>query len=412
MTLTGCKRAFGVCMLAAVGCGDASSGLERNVDAASPSIRAAVHSNARVAAKLDHALRDHPGNLFYSPLSIEAVTGILFAGAAGNTATQLGELLDAEHDAEALHEGLGALLDDLTRTHAQYTLSVANRLWASPGVESSPRFIATMRDHYRAPIGLVDFAADPEAARAAINGWVSDQTASKIPALLEADQISRFTELAIINAIYFKADWAKAFDPSLTRTETFYRADSSEVSVEMMSTPKIKLRTRRDGEARWLELPYRTGDVSFLVYSTDSAANVSVQALQKELEAADLDEVIASLEEAEVVVQMPRFSMRSRLDLVPVFKQLGVTDLFDRSLADLSNVSMAGDRAVDLFLHEAAIWVDEQGTVAVAATAAVAGRFAPRPVRLDHPFLFVIRDNLTGAILFSGRVADPSVRAD
>ena len=150
-------------------CASESEGaVERTVDASSQPIRAAVHSNLSVANKLAHALRDEPGNLFYSPLSIEAVAGMLFAGAAGDTAAQLGVLLDAERDPAALHEGLGALLADLSRQHPQYELSVANRLWALGELKSSQAFIDITRDDYNAPIESTDFA-DPEAARAEIN---------------------------------------------------------------------------------------------------------------------------------------------------------------------------------------------------------------------------------------------------
>jgi serpin B len=402
-------------LLAAFGCAsDPVPAVKRNVDASSQSIRAAVHSNASVAAKLASALRDQPGNLFYSPLSIEAVSGMLFAGAAGNTAAQLGALLDAQDDPAALHKGLGALLEDLSQQHAQYTLSVANRLWAAPGLMSSQAFVDTTRDDYDAPTELANFGEAPDAARAKINAWVSEQTAEKIPELLKEGQVTRDTVMAVVNAIYFKADWAKAFDVALTRSEPFHRADASDVSVEMMSTPKSKLRTKLDGTARWIELPYRTGDVSFLAYTKErpfgtQGPPASVQALQADLDSVDLDEVVASLTEAELVVQMPRFSLRSRIDLVAVFQQLGVTDLFDPERADLTNISAAGGVWVSPFVHEAAVWVDELGTVAAAATAAVATRTsAPLPIRFDHPFLFVIRDNLTGAILFSGRVADPT----
>jgi len=265
-----------------------------------------------------------------------------------------------------------------------------------------------LREHYDAASAEVDFAADPEAALNTINNWVSDRTSSKIPALLQAGQLSSATELAVVNAIYFKAEWAKAFDASLTRQEPFIRADSSEVPVMMMTMRASKLRTLSDGNARWVELPYRTGDVSFLAYTKEHGA--SAQELEADLAAADLDSVLASLEEAELVVQMPRFSMRVRIDLVPVLEELGVKDLFDPARADLSNLGALPGLHIDPMVHEAAVWVDEQGTVAAAATAAVGTRkSATRQARFDHPFLFVIRDNLTGAILFRGRVEDPSV---
>jgi serpin B len=397
-----------------LGCASESEdGFERTAVASSQPIRAAVHSNLSVANKLAGVLRDEPGNLFYSPLSIEAVTGMLFAGAAGDTAAQLAVLLDAEGDPAALHAGLGALLEDLSRQHDQYTLSVANLLWALPELKSTQSFVDIARDNYNAPIEATDFA-DSEAAREEINEWVSDQTAGKIPELLRTGQITPDTVMAVVNAIYFKANWATAFDPELTRSDTFRRADASEVSVEMMSTPKTKLRIAIAGDKRWVELPYRTGEVSFIAYTRgtmfgEESAVVSVQALQDDLKDVSLEEAVDSLFEDELVVQLPKFSLRSRLDLVPLFKQLGVTDLFDARLADLSELSTNMRVSVEPFVHEAAVWVDEVGTVAAAATAAGIQRVsAPLSIRFDHPFLFFIRDNRTGAILFTGRVADPS----
>lgn len=407
--------------LAAVSCGSDTpdSEVKREVDASSLPIRAAVHSNAQVAGKLAQALSDQPGNLFYSPLSIEAVTGILFAGAAENTAAQLGMLLDAQDNADALHEGLGALLRDLSQEHPQYTLSIANRLWATPGLDSSQAFIATTKDDYDAPTELASFDKDPEAARAKINDWVSDRTVGKIPELLQQGQITKDTVMAVVNAIYFKADWATAFDVAQTRDKGFYITQSSVALVPMMHRPKAKLRTKVEDRARWLELPYRTGEVSFLAYTREifppsgNQPVASVQELQEDVEKVELDEVVASLSEVEAEVEMPRFSMRSRLDLVPIFKQLGVSDLFDPARADLTNISASRELVVDPFVHEAAVWVDELGTVAAAATAAgVTATSAPIPITFDHPFLFWIRDNRSGAILFSGRVADPRSKAD
>lgn len=225
--------------VAALGCsGESESAFERNVDASSQTIRAAVHSNASIASKLSHALRDRTGNLFYSPLSIEAVTGMLLAGAKGETAAQLAELLDASDDPTALHNGLGALLADLSQTHAQYTLSVANRLWAAPGLQPSQSFVDITREDYDAPTETLRFSDDPEAARSTINHWVSDQTAGKIPELLHKGEIDASTVMAIANAIYFKADWATAFDTSLTHADTFHRDDGTDVSVQMCLRPR------------------------------------------------------------------------------------------------------------------------------------------------------------------------------
>lgn len=396
-------------ILAAVGCGgdDDVKPTPRTVDPTNAAIRAAVESNASVALKLHSKLREQPGNLFYSPLSIEAVLGMLYAGAAGDTETQIGAVLGSVDDPQALHEGLGKLLKDLVgeRGDHSYTLSLANRIWANEGLQSSADFTAIMRDDYDAPIKAADFR-EPEPVRAEINDWVAAQTDDHIPELLKLGDITTLTVMTLVNAIYFKASWQTKFDAALTRRGMFERADFSKVEVDMMQLKETKLRFARSQSSTLLELPYDGGDLSFLVYTPEQPEELPI--LEAGLEEADLDGLIDMLTEGETGVIMPKLTLRSRLDLIPTFQALGVVDLFD-DRADLSKIDPAKDVFVKPFVHEAMVQVDEAGTVAAAATAAVVGRkSAPIPITLDHPFLFFIRDNLTGAILFTGRVADPT----
>jgi serine protease inhibitor len=398
--------------LASFGCSSGSDGggkpAPRTVDPKSAEIRAAVQSNAAVALKLHSVLRKQPGNLFYSPLSIEAVLGMLYAGTDGDTATQIGELLDVVEDPQALHDGLGELLADLSgaRKDRGYTLSLANRLWAAAGLDSSPDFIETTRDLYDAPMELADYS-DPERVREDINEWVDGGTEGKIGELLKPGQLTVRTVMTVVNAIYFKADWANGFDPKLTSQGIFYRADGAEVQVPMMTLRKTKLRASSDAQGTLLELPYQGADIAFLAYVPDVLGDL--ENLEASLEASTLSTLIERFDDTETLVSMPRFSLRSRFDLIPTLKELGVVDLFDPNLANLTKIDTSGDLYVDPFVHEATVQVDESGTVAAAATAAgVTRKSGPPTILLDHPFLFFIRDNLTGAILFIGRVADPT----
>jgi serpin B len=399
--------------LAALGCSSDSDGEAkpepRTIDPKSAAIHAAVQSNESVALKLHSVLREQPGNLFYSPLSIEAVLGMLYAGSDGDTATQIGEVLDVVDDPQVLHRGLGDLLADLAgaRKNRGYTLSLANRLWAADGLDSSPEFIETTRELYDAPMVLADYG-DPERVREDINAWVDDRTEGKIDELLKEGQLTSLTVMAVVNAIYFKADWAKAFDPKLTQRQPFYRADGTVVQAPMMTLPKTKLRMSFDAQGTLLELPYRGDDVSFLAYVPDVPGDL--EKVEASLEPSTLSRLVQTLNSVESMVWMPRFSLRSRIDLIPILRALGIVDLFDASLANLSKIGADRGLYVDPFVHEATVQVDERGTVAAAATAAgVKEKSALGIVALDHPFLFFIRDNLTGAILFIGRVADPTV---
>jgi serpin B len=385
----------------------------RTVDPASEAIRAAVASNASVALKLHSRLREQPGNLFYSPLSIQAVLGMLYAAADGETAAQIGAVLDVAGDAHVLHEGLGALLSDLAgeRSDRGYTLSLANRLFAEEQLDPSDEFVEITSQLYDAPMEKVDYR-DPEAVRARINRWVDAQTSGKIPELLREGQISALTILTVVNAIYFRADWLKGFDPDLTKLAAFHRADGSDVSVPMMTLSQVKIRTAVMQDSVLVELPYRGGDISFLAYAPFSFGNEKnrdVTEIEAELDGSKLEDLVALLEDQEeTAIKLPRFSLHSRLDMIPTLKALGIVDLFDAGRADLSKLGER-DSYVDPFVHEATLKVDEAGTEAAAATAAAVKRkSAAAPIELNRPFVFFIRDNLTGAILFTGRVADPS----
>jgi serpin B len=380
----------------------------RTIDADRADVRLAVASNEQLSPKLIDAFHEREGNLFYSPLSIEAVAGMLYAGAKGETAEQLAALLDAPHDPAAFHTGLGDLMADLDGEHG-YTLSIANSIFPQRGEKLLESFADTMNDAYRAPTQTLDYQNDAERAREQINRWVEMQTQGKIDELFESGDIHSRTVLALVNAMYFKADWAHAFDKKLTRDAPFTRADLTTVSARMMTLGKAKLRTASFSTATLLELPYRDGELSFLAMLPEKPDEVPE--LEQLLAGAAVSDVLANLQMDEVTVQLPRFTLRTRFELTPVFQALGATDMFDASRADLSGINGSRDLFVDAFVHEAWVSVDETGTEAAAATgAAVAQKSARQPLAFDHPFVFMIYDNRTGTVLFTGRVMDPTAK--
>jgi serpin B len=394
--------------LCALACGDSAILPEpRQLDLTSADVQLAARSNARVSFALHGALRQQPGNLFYSPLGIEAVLGMLYAGAGGETAAQLGALLEAGSDPHGFHHGLGALLADLGGDYPgrAYTLSMANRLYGRLDLEPSPEFLAITGEDYRAPLETTDFTK-PEAARSAINRWVASQTRDHVPELLTKGQITDRTLLALVNAIYFKASWAEGFDPANTRSAPFERADHTTVTVQMMSRQEMQVRTRSVAGGQLVELPFRSGDLSFLGLLPDSADGLP--ALEARLDTLILPQ-LDELTESEISVELPRFTVKARLDLIPVLKELGIRDLFNAGVCDLSQIDPSRASFVDPFVHEAWMKIDEVGAEAAAATVAVVRRkSAPQTITFDRPFLFMIRDSYSGALLFIGRVSDPS----
>lgn len=391
-------------------CGDSEGSPPESprLNAARADVRAAVSSNEVVALALHDELRNQPGNLFYSPLGIEAVLGMLYAGSAGETAAQIGTLLHANDDPDAFHSGLGDLLEDLGGDHAGrgYTLRVANRLFGKADLKPSEAFTMLTRDDYRAPMSTTDFS-EPEAARVKINAWVADNTQNRIAQLLMPGDITDRSLLALVNAVYFKASWETAFSKSETQRAPFTRLDGSTVSVDMMKRPEAELRRGVLFGCTLVELDYRSGELSFLGLLPDAPNGLpDLETQLKMLEPGTLE---AALERSKASVRLPRLQLKARFDLIPTLTALGVTDVFDSALADLSGIDPRREIFVDPFVHESWMTLNEEGTEAAAATAAVVTtKSAKIPISFDHPFLFFIRDNLTGAIIFTGRVVDPN----
>lgn len=365
------------------------------------------------------------GNLLFSPFSIAAALGMTSAGAAGDTLGQLRDGLHVTLDAGAWHPAFGALVDDLNGDKSRgYRLEVANRLFGQAEVPWSEAFLATCTDDWRAPFEPVDFAGDPEAGRERVNDWVSEQTAGRIPDLLPPGVITTDTRLVLANAIYFLATWWTRFDEAETYEGTFTRLDGSTVRTPLM---RIDLAEVADHRVRSAELDDGSGVVVRLPYEDDEvAAYLVIPAepdglpdLEASLDAEAFAAWVAPVEGAgredadeEGLVVVPKLELRWKASLVPHLQALGVTDAFDGTLADFS--PMADDGAADGFaiadvVHEAWMKVDEAGTEAAAATAVViTDTAAPLPRVADHPFLFVIRDDLTGSLLFVARVVDPT----
>ncbi|TVQ92497.1 MAG: serpin family protein [Deltaproteobacteria bacterium] len=354
-------------------------------------------------------------NAFFSPFSITSALGMTRAGARGQTAEQFREVLRVDGEDQAWHGALGALTRDLNGPLDRgYTLRVANRLFGQDSFPFEEDFLAICDEDYGAPLEPWDFISDPDGGRDHINAWVEEQTEGRIADLLPEDFVTSDTRLVLANAIYFYADWANAFERSETRDLPFTRLDGSTVTAPIMT---MDLGAVRDHgiEAGWhegistLRLPYQDDELSMVLLIPNDAS--SLPSLEAELDDARFEAHLASLMPAEGVVGLPRLHIEDKRDLVPLLQDLGLVDAFDGGTADLTGIAPPVDG--NLFLtgvvHQAFVMVDEEGTEAAAATGVGVGvESLPAEVIADKPFLFVIRDDLTGAILFVGRVLDPS----
>lgn len=379
----------------------------RQITAAEGDLRGVVDGNNAFAwALYDTVRKEESGNLFFSPFSISAAAAMTYAGARGETARQMREVLRLQVLDGAYHQGFGALIADLGGPHGRgYELSIANRLFGQEGFSFQDDFLALTANAYGAPLEVLDFAKSPEQARGHINAWVSEQTSDRIVDLLPQGSVSSTTRLVLANAIYFNARWATAFKPESTREAPFYIGGENSVTVPMMNRFGGSYPYAANETLSAIELPYLDDELGMMVLLPNEPDGLAMieASLSKEM----VDALADSLREIEIDVSFPKLDIAYELPLKETLMAMGITDAFDRDRADLSG--MAERLYADDAFHKAFVHIDEAGTVAAAATATtIKEQSGPPSFRADRPFLFVIRDRLTASILFIGRVTNPA----
>lgn len=352
---------------------------------------------------------DNPnGNLVYSPFSASVALTMAMAGASGETLAQMEEVLGLS--GEESHATLSALMSSVTGEGAG-TLNVANSLWAQDGTKIEATFNDILRDFYDSELMLTDFRADPAAARDAVNAWVAEHTADRIPELLGEDAVNELTRFILVNAIYLNAEWSHPFELEATWTDDFVTAAGDTVEVEMMhQTLHAEYSEASDFQA--VTLPYSEGFEMVVVVPDEGTLGQFEQQLADA--GGDLDTVLGETTSPEVELSLPRWDIETATSLSDVLKSLGMTEAFDIDTADFTGITTDEPIFIGDVIHQANITVTEEGTEAAAATAVVMEAGAapnqdePVVVDVDQPFFFAIRSEDTGAILFQGHVNDPS----
>lgn len=387
-----------------VGCGG-----QRELSAQETADRKAiVEGNNRFAFDLYGQLRQQEGNLFFSPASVSTALAMTSVGARGQTAEQMNKALHFSLEQDRLHPAFGLLHRDFNDKHKGYQLSVANALWGQKGYSFLTDFVKLTKDHYGAGFQEVDFAGDAEQARQTINAWVEKQTQDKIKELFKPNTLNADSRLVLTNAIYFKGDWAKKFDKQATRDESFL-GTAQKIKVPLMrQSGKFKYLAGDTFQA--LELPYVGMELSMVILLPKKVDGLSE--FEKSLTAANLAAWLEKMRETEMDdVLLPRFKTTAEFQLNRELTALGMTDAFVPDKADFSGMNGKRDLFISRVVHKAFVDVNEEGTEAAAATGVEVGVTsapAQRNVfRADHPFMFLIRDNRFGGILFLGRLVNP-----
>lgn len=356
------------------------------------------------------------GNVAVSPVSVALALQMVVGGAAGNTEKEIAQVLHLP-DGSAAGKAAADLLRNLAATEQDEhtTLRVSNTVWSQQGLPIKPTFTEALRTRFAATVNGADFAHDPSSARDRVNATVADQTGGKIAQLFPPGTLDSTTRLVLTNAIYLTASWAQAFPQDKTIQAPFTRADGSNVSVPMMHNepdqrPDVELGYASGPGYQVVTLPYAGGRLACTVLLPTGP---SVDPLIDLLRTKGLAPVLSAVTPTPVALAMPKFEVRSNLDLSGALASGGMPDAFTDT-ADFTGITTAEKLRIQAVRHQTFVQVDEHGTTAAAASGAgvqVTSAGAGVTVTIDHPFLFVITDTSTGAPLFLGRVTDPSAQS-
>jgi serpin B len=371
-----------------------------------------VEGNSKFALELYGKLKDKEGNLFVSPYSISTALAMTYTGAKGETEKQMADALCFPPiKGEQFNKAFGKIIKRLNVSGQKggYELVVANALWGQKNFKFLPEYISLVKTSYGGNLEQVDFKTQTEEARKAINTWVENKTKDKIKELIKQGVLDSDTRLVLTNAIYFKGKWASQFKPDQTHQAPFTLSDGKKNDVPMMGQ-EADFGYADINDIQLLEMPYVNKDLSMVVLLPKKADRI--KNLEQQLTCDALAGWLAKMHKQEVRVFIPRFKMTSEFELAKVLGAMGMQDAFSDK-ADFSGMTGNKDLLISAVVHKAYVEVNEEGTEAAAATgvrmAPTSAAPSPSPLvfRADHPFIFLIRDNHTGSILFIGRVANP-----
>ena len=377
--------------------------------AARTDIGAVVDGNTRFALRMYKEITTDAGNIFMSPHSIASAMAMTYMGASGNTKEQMSDVFGFDRDVQTTAGGFSELSDLIFDDSTQ--LYEANRLFGQEGYAFLRPFLEVLEDTFESPLESVDFT-NKEVTLRQINSWVAEQTEEQIRDLVKSQDITALTRLVIVNALYFNGTWEYQFDSERTRDRDFHLSEDSQISVPTMQT-QGRFKTSRNGNLKCdlITLPYTENDMVMTILKPEEGATLEeMEALMDEDQfQRDLAEHSDNGNRLESILYMPKFQITHEQELNEPLKTLGMSAAFESDEADFTDIESSGELYISKVLHQAAVGVNEAGTEAAGATAAViSGRSSPATFRVDKPFAFVIQHQNSEEILFMGRVVNPT----
>lgn len=350
---------------------------------------------------------EESGNVFISPLSISMALGMTLNGAAGETQVAIKETLNLnELKLQAINQSYQSLIDLLINLDHQVDMNIGNSLWSRQGFSINQTFKDTLQTYFDARVEELDFS-DPAAANV-INDWVNEQTNGRIEKIISGS-ISPQVVLYLINAIYFKADWLYQFDTDDTKPADFYLANGSTVQADMMNLSRTPMAAFRSDEVQMLELPYGDSLFTMTVLLPANAETPIEGFVQQSLTASNMEAWIGQLATGEIDVFFPKFETEYEKNLNDILKAMGMASAFDGVNANFSDINSETDLYISEVMHKANITVNEEGSEAAAVTSVAVVDSAPPSFMVNRPFVYLIRERISGTVLFMGMMNNPSL---
>ena len=377
----------------------------------SEGIAEVVTANNQFAIDMYQQINGQPDqadkNVFFSPYSLSTAMAMVYAAAEGETKAQIQKTFHYPAPA-ILNPNSAALYNQFNKPNPDYKLATVNDLWMQQGLTPTKSYIDTVQRYYSGQVTALDFEGSPDSARQTINKKIVEKTKQMIPELLPKGSIKSDTAVVLTNAVYFKGDWTLPFTAERTSAQPFYNAIGRASTVQMMQQQSY-FSYYEDKHIQVVQLPYKGDDLSMLVVLPKFNHKLAMQQLTKSLSATKIKQWRSGLVRQEVDLQLPKFKLDARYQMKTLLADMGMPKAFNNG-AEFNLYADGPPIKLDEVYHQAVVTVDEKGTEAAAAAGAVGmyvGMSYPVEFKADHPFMFMIKDNKTDAILFLGQVNKP-----
>jgi serpin B len=372
---------------------------------------AAKSVNAFAFDMYRNLIKSENGNIFFSPYSISSAMAMLYAGTSDEAKREIHAVMRYPDDTHLAMRELREILDE----GASGDLSIANAIWPDSRLELLPSYVNTIKENYGGEVTQFDYLSKWREAENAINSWTDLRTRGMIKNIIPQGSLQpkgeMATSLVLTNAVYFFSEWFHTFNKNSTRDEVFY-GTSEEKTKLMRQTNSFPYFETEDFQM--ISLPYKSGKRSLVVVLP--RRRDGIKQLEESITSENFSDWRTSSAREQVTVYLPKLEMEWNTDLSERFQSMGLENIFKFSVNNYKNLT--SDRkypmCVSQIFHKAHVIIDEEGTEAAAVTAIImAGTTSMPPsrtyeFRADHPFIFFIADNATGAILFMGRYNKPN----